>query len=141
MVIIGILLIAAAGAFGVDLAVKNRFHIGEVEAFGSGLGVHTASQVFIVGAIAGAVLFAGFALLIAGLGRKGVHARSRRRERREAAAVSQQAAELQTENQRLREAQVGPAPVAPPARDDDLTTVHQQSDPEQRPVEGRTARA
>jgi len=102
MVIVGILLLIAAVAFGIDFVWKNDFRIADPVAFGQHLGVHDAAALFVVGAITGAVALLGLSLLIAGVRRKGTKAASRHRARREGQGVHQERDELRAENEELR---------------------------------------
>jgi hypothetical protein len=106
MIILGLLLLVVAGAFGIDLVVKNNVHIANSTAnptvFGERLGIHSAASLFVVGAITGAAVLLGVGLLIWGIRRKGVHVVSRRHERAETRQVRE-------ERDQLR-AQTAPAP-------------------------------
>lgn len=70
MIIVGVLLIVAGAAFGIDVAVKNRFPVSDLEVFGSTLGFHHAEQIFLLGAVTGAVILLGLVLLTAGTVRR-----------------------------------------------------------------------
>jgi hypothetical protein len=83
MVIIGLLLLIIAVAFGIDLVWKNNVHIANPTVFGEKLGLHSAASLFVVGAITGAAVLLGIALLLWGVRRKGASAVSRRHERTE----------------------------------------------------------
>ena len=84
MVIIGLLLLIIAVAFGIDLVWKNNAHIANPTVFGEKLGLHSTASLFVVGAITGAAVVLGIALLLWGVRRKGASAVSRRHERAEA---------------------------------------------------------
>jgi hypothetical protein len=70
--------------------------------FGQTLGIHSAAAFFIIGAITGAVLLLlGIALMLAGTRRKGVKARRRRTERKEAKNAGRDRDKAQEENEKL----------------------------------------
>lgn len=73
MIIVGLILVVAGVVFGIDVAVKNRFPVRDIEVFGSTLGFHHAEQIFVLGVITGAAILLGLALLVAGI----VRSRSR----------------------------------------------------------------
>jgi hypothetical protein len=83
MVVVGLLLLIVAAAFGIDLIWKNDVHITNPTVFGEKLGIHSAASLFVVGAITGAAALLGVALLVWGARRKGATAVSRRHERKE----------------------------------------------------------
>jgi hypothetical protein len=83
MIVIGLLLLVAAVAFGIDLVSKNNVHIANPTVFGERLGVHSAASLFVVGAITGAAVLLGVALLFLGMRRKGARALNRHQERAE----------------------------------------------------------
>jgi hypothetical protein len=66
MVVLGVLLIAAAAAFGADFALTNNHHVPDPTVFGISLGVGTDYEVFLIGAVAGAVAMLGLALMTGG---------------------------------------------------------------------------
>jgi hypothetical protein len=102
MIIIGLVLLIAAAGFGLDLVWKNQYSVRSPELFGQTLGIHNAAVFFVIGAITGAALLLGFALLLAGLRRKGSKARQRRQDRREARNASLERDRAQEENEKLR---------------------------------------
>jgi hypothetical protein len=102
MIIIGLVLLIAAAGFGLDLVWKNQYSVRSPELFGQTLGIHNAAVFFVIGAITGAVLLVGVALLLAGLRRKGSKARQRRQDRREARNASLERDRAQEENEKLR---------------------------------------
>lgn len=106
MIIVGLLLVVVGCVFGIDVAMGNRFSVRDIEAFGSTLGLHHAEQIFLLGAITGAVVLLGFALMVAGLSRSRSRNLAQRRQVRE---IDHRAAELETENQRLRSTAEEPA--------------------------------
>ena len=65
MIIVGVRSIVAGAAFGIDVAVKNRFPVSDLEVFGSTLGFHHAEEIFLLGAVTGAAILLGLALLTA----------------------------------------------------------------------------
>jgi hypothetical protein len=118
MVIIGLVLFLAAAIFGIDVADKNRFGTRDIQAFGDSLGLSGGAHLYILGAITGAALVLGFVLILAGLGRKGSKARSRRRERKalvhqdsEVEGLRRQNEELRIENERHRAGSTAQEPV------------------------------
>jgi hypothetical protein len=101
VIIVGLVLVVAGVVFGIDVAVKNRFPVHDLEVFGSTLGFHHAEQIFVLGVITGAVILFGLALLVAGI----VRSRSRNvahRRTHQVAENNQGAADLDAGNQRLR---------------------------------------
>jgi hypothetical protein len=103
VVLIGLLLLVAAAVFGIDLVAKNRFAVRNLDLFGSSVGIHSASRLFVLGAITGAVVLLGVVLIVAGLGRKGSRAASRRRERRRTAAAISETETVRAQNVDLRQ--------------------------------------
>ena len=102
MIIVGLVLIVAGAVFGIDVAAKNRFGVHDVEAFGSSLGLHRADQIFLLGVVTGAVILLGLALVVSGIRRSRSRRVAYRHQRRDVAETNQRAADLETENQRLR---------------------------------------
>jgi hypothetical protein len=72
MIVIGLVLVLAGAGFGIDLVFKNGHRITGVEAFGTSVGIHSVATVFILGAIVGAAILIGVALLISGHQAQGV---------------------------------------------------------------------
>jgi hypothetical protein len=70
VIIIGLVLLIGSAVFGLDLIWKNHYTIRSPALFGQTLGIHHAAELFIIGAIAGAVLLLGIAMMLAGLPRK-----------------------------------------------------------------------
>ena len=66
------------------------------------LGIHNAAEFFIIGAIAGAILLLGIAMMLAGLRRKGAKARQHRADRKEARNAGRDRDKAQEENDKLR---------------------------------------
>lgn len=104
MIIVGLILIVAGAVFGIDVAVKNRFPVRDLEVFGNTLGFHHAEQIFLLGAITGAVILFGLVLLIAGIVRGRSKAVAHRRQPRDVAENDQRGADLDVGNDRLRPA-------------------------------------
>ncbi|MDQ2815437.1 MAG: hypothetical protein M3Z75_27220 [Actinomycetota bacterium] len=102
MIIIGLVLLIAAAVFGLDLIWKNHYTIRSPALFGQTLGIHTAAEFFLVGAVAGAVLLLGIAMILAGMRRKGSKAKQRRAERKEARNARRDRDKAQEENEKLR---------------------------------------
>lgn len=122
MIIIGLVLLIVAAVFGLDLIWKNHYTIRSQALFGQTLGIHNAAEFFIIGAIAGAVLLLGIAMMLAGLRRKGAKAKQHRAERKEArnAGRDRDKAQEETTNSAAGStatpALVPPPPPPPPAR-------------------------
>jgi hypothetical protein len=100
MIIIGLVLLIGSAVFGLDLIWKNHYTIRSPALFGQMLGIHNAAELFIIGAIAGAVLLLGIAMMLAGLRRKGTRAKQHRADRKEARSADRDQA--QEENDKLR---------------------------------------
>jgi uncharacterized protein HemX len=108
MITLGLLLLVVAVVFGLDLIWKNHYTIHSPALFGQTLGVHNAAEFFILGAITGAVLLLGIAMMLAGMRRKGTKARQHRAQRQEARSagherdqVRQERDQIQEENEKL----------------------------------------
>jgi uncharacterized membrane protein len=84
MIIIGLVLLIVAAVFGLDLIWKNHYPIRSPALFGQTLGIGNAAELFVIGAIAGAILLLGISMMLAGLRRTGTKARQHRAERKEA---------------------------------------------------------
>lgn len=102
MIIIGLVLLVAAVVFGLDLIWKNHYTMRSPALFGQTLGIHNAAEFFIVGAICGAVLLLGIAMMLAGMRRKGSKAKQHRAERKEAKNAGRERDKVQQENEKLR---------------------------------------
>lgn len=106
MMVLGLLLLAAGVAFGVDFVFENTSQTPNPVSFGQSLGVHTAWWVFVIGAIAGAAALLGLVLMAGGAGRATARRRTRRAERRaereDMAAAAAERDRLAAENERLR---------------------------------------
>jgi hypothetical protein len=98
MIVIGLLLLIVAAAFGIDLVWKNSFHIPNPTIFGEKLGIHSAASLFVLGVVTGAAVLLGVALLLWGLQRKGVNALSRRHERVETRHLREGRTKVRPEN-------------------------------------------
>lgn len=109
MIIVGLVLIVAGAAFGIDVAMKNRFTVGDVEVFGSTLGIHHAEQIFLLGAITGAVILFGLALLIGGIVRSRTKNVAHRRQPRRDVETDQRTADLHAGNQDVSPAEEEPS--------------------------------
>jgi hypothetical protein len=101
MIIIGLVLLIAAAVFGLDLIWKNHYAMRSPALFGQTLGIHNAAEFFILGAITGAVLLLGIALLLAGIRRKGTKARQHRAQRKEAQIAGRERDQAEAENEKL----------------------------------------
>ena len=101
MIIIGLVLLIAAAVFGLDLIWKNHYAMRSPALFGQTLGIHNAAEFFVVGAVTGAVLLLGIALLLAGMRRKGTKARQHRAQRKEARNAARERDQAQEENEKL----------------------------------------
>ena len=102
MIITGLVLLIVAAVFGLDLIWKNQYTIRSPALFGQTLGIHNAAELFIIGAIAGAILLLGVAMILTGLRRKGTKARQHRAERKEARNAGRDRDKAQEENDKLR---------------------------------------
>jgi hypothetical protein len=102
MIIIGLLLLIAAAALGIDFVAKNDFRIADPTVFGQHLGIHRASALFIVGAVTGAAALLGVALLVAGMRRKGSKAVTRHQRRKDLRHTRDERDALRSENADLR---------------------------------------
>jgi hypothetical protein len=102
VIIIGLVLLIVAAVFGLDLIWKNHDTIRSPALFGQTLGIHNAAEFFIIGAIAGAILLLGIAMILAGLRRKGAKAKQYRAERKEARNARRDRDQAQEENDELR---------------------------------------
>jgi hypothetical protein len=102
MIIIGLVLLIGSAVFGLDLIWKNHYTIRSPALFGQTLGIHHAAELFIIGAIAGAVLLLGIAMMLAGLRRKGTKARQHRAGRKEARNAGRDHDKAQEEHDELR---------------------------------------
>ena len=101
MIILGLLLLIVAVAFGLDLIWKNHYAIHSPALFGQTLSLHNAAELFIVGAITGAVLILGIAMILAGMRHKGTKARQHRAQRKDARSTRRDRDQVQAENERL----------------------------------------
>jgi hypothetical protein len=102
VIITGLVLLIVAAVFGLDLIWKNQYTIRSPALFGQTLGIHNAAEFFIIGAIAGAILLLGVAMILTGLRRKGTKARQHRAERKEARNAGRDRDKAQEENDKLR---------------------------------------
>ncbi len=124
MIVIGLLLLIIAVAFGTDLVWKNTVHIANPSVFGERLGIHSAASLFVVGAVTGAAVLLGVALLLWGLRRKGTSAFSRRHERVETRHLREEQAKAQPESEHAKSS----------ASQQPRSTLDQNDDPEVQPV-------
>jgi hypothetical protein len=102
MIIIGLVLLIGAAVFGLDLIWKNHYTVRSPALFGQTLGIGNAAELFIIGAIAGAILLLGIAMMLAGMRRKGTKAKQHRAERKEARNAGRDRDKAQEENDELR---------------------------------------
>ena len=102
MIILGLLLLAVAVIFGLDLIWKNHFTIRSPALFGQTLGIHNAAEFFILGAITGAVLLLGIAMVLAGMRRKGTKAKQHRAQRKEASNARHDRDQAQAERDQIQ---------------------------------------
>lgn len=103
MIIVGLILLVAGAGFGLDLVWKNSYTVRSPRAFGQAPSIHHASTLFIVGAITGAAVLLGIALLMTGMRRKGTKAKQHRQERKEAKIAGRDRDKAQQENESLRQ--------------------------------------
>ena len=82
--------------------MENQYTIRSPALSGQTLGIHNAAEFFIIGAIAGAILLLGVAMILTGLRRKGTKARQHRAERKEARNAGRDRDKAQEENDKLR---------------------------------------
>jgi hypothetical protein len=101
MIIIGLLLVIAAGAFGIDLILTNHHHLTDPSVFGQSLGLANDAAIFIVGAITGAAVLFGITLMAAGMRHKASRGVSHHRERKAARALRLERDDLAEQNERL----------------------------------------
>jgi hypothetical protein len=102
MIIIGFALFVVAGVFGVDLAAKNRFPTRNLHVFGENLGISGSAHLYVLGAVTGAAVVIGLALLFAGLQRKGSRSTQRHREHKLIGSHEGELERLRAENADLR---------------------------------------
>jgi cell division protein FtsB len=102
MIILGLLLLVVAAIFGLDLIWKNHFTIRSPALFGQTLGIHNAAGFFILGAITGAVLLLGIAMVLAGMRRKGTKAKQHRAQRKEASNARHDRDQAQAERDQVQ---------------------------------------
>jgi len=102
MIILGLLLLVVAAIFGLDLIWKNHFTIRSPALFGQTLGIHNAAEFFILGAITGAVLLLGIAMVLAGMRRKGTKAKQHRAQRKEASNARHDRDQAQAERDQVQ---------------------------------------
>jgi hypothetical protein len=99
MIVIGLLLLIVAVAFGIDFVWKNNVHIANPTVFGERLGIHSAASLFVVGAVTGAAVLLGVALLLWGVRRKGANALNRRHQRTETRHLREDRDELRSKSE------------------------------------------
>jgi hypothetical protein len=102
VIITGLVLLVVAAVFGLDLIWKNHYTIRSPALFGQTLGIGNAAELFIIGAISGAILLLGIAMMLAGLRRTGTKARQHRAGRKEARNAGRDRDKAQEENDELR---------------------------------------
>jgi len=117
MLLLGLLLLVAAGALTGGLLVDNTAD-SKAEIFGFSLPHLTIGQLFLVGVGTGFVATLGLALLLAGMRRSG---RKRRQQRQEIKTKRQSEEQLKEENVRLareleQQRYSAPPPTAPTAQ-------------------------
>jgi hypothetical protein len=101
MIIIGLLLLIAAVIFGIDLILSNHHHFTNPAVFGHSLGLTNDAALFIVGAITGAAVLLGIALIMWGTRHKAANALAHRRERTDAKGALGERDDLAKKNTRL----------------------------------------
>ncbi len=102
MMFIGLVLIVVAVIFGADMVLENNFHIPDPSIFGQSLGITSGPAFFIIGAIVGAAIMLGIALLLGGMRRKGAKAMSHRKEHKVAKRNEDDRDSLRSDNENLR---------------------------------------
>ena len=115
MIITGLVLLVVAVVFGLDLIWKNQYTLRSPALFGQTLGIGNAAEFFIIGAIAGAILLLGIAMMLAGLRRKGTKARQHRAERKEARNAGRDRAKAQEETTSSADVSITTPALIPPA--------------------------
>ena len=103
MILLGLLLLIVAAAFGLDLIWNNHYAIRAPALLGQTVGLHNAAGLFIAGAVTGAVLILGIAMVLAGMRRKGTKAVRHHAERKEARKTRHDRDQVQAENGRLHQ--------------------------------------
>jgi hypothetical protein len=91
-----------AGRFRPGPDLEKPLHDTQPALFGQTLDIGNAAELFIIGAIAGAVLLPGISMMLAGLRRKGTKAKQHRAERKEARNAGRDRDKAQEENDKLR---------------------------------------
>ncbi len=102
MVVLGLLLLIVAIVFGVDVIFGQSHYIVSPTIFGNSLGIHSDVTLFILGAITGAVILLGLAMLLTGLRHQSARAVSRRRERKAAERTRVERDALAADNEQLK---------------------------------------
>jgi hypothetical protein len=102
VIIVGLILVIAAAAFGVDLVWKNDYSIRKPEVFGWTIDLHSAAALFLAGVVTGAVLLLGAGMLLNGARRKTAKASARRRQHRDAQEAIAERDRLLAQNEQLR---------------------------------------
>jgi hypothetical protein len=102
VIIVGLILVIAAAAFGLDLVWKNDYSIRKPEVFGWTIDLHSAAALFVAGVVTGAILLLGAAMLLAGARRKTSKAIERRRQHRDAQDAIAERDRLLAQNEQLR---------------------------------------
>ncbi|MDQ6784217.1 MAG: hypothetical protein M3063_12425 [Actinomycetota bacterium] len=118
MILIGLLLIIAAVVFGVDVASENMYQVPSPVVFGQSLGITHVEIVFLIGALTGAGMVLGLALVVVGIRHRGARAIRHHRRREEVRAAHDERDAVLTDNEKLqaelhherraREREVGP---------------------------------
>jgi hypothetical protein len=102
MMLLGLLILAAAIVFGIDLVAENAFGVPDPVIFGNSLGITSGRSLFVLGVLVGAGIVLGLGLLLSGIRRRSARAISRRQERRAHREVADERAALEAENAELR---------------------------------------
>jgi uncharacterized protein HemX len=114
MVVLGLLLVLAAGALTLSVVLDNTDPVAAT-AFGVSLSDVSVGGLFLAGAAAGVALGLGLVMLVVGAARKrGKHVEQRRKVR----TVRSENEQLAEENARLRSQVVAPYPDAGPEVND-----------------------
>ena len=142
MVILGLVLIAAAVVFGVEMVTQNKFRIPDPKIFGHTLGITSGRAFFVIGVLVGGAIAIGIGLLALGITHRRAVAVSRRRDRELVRSTTEERDSLRSQNEGLRQGFAsqpeGAAHVAPVA---DESRVERRSQPitEEGPIDGATA--
>jgi hypothetical protein len=145
MIVIGLIVLAAAAAFGIDELVSNNpVGLPDPQVFGQSLGVTSGRGLFLIGAATGAAVVVGLLLLLAGARYRAAKAVEHRHGRKALAEQARARAELERENEQLRHRleeeegpreQEGPTSAVPVRAEGDRTWATAPAPPQAPPAE------